>query len=306
MEDSPVSHFDTTGRRTAKRNPVGFFDWHVPQFVAAVPFTRWLDARTVPAPPEGELTCDALAEFLDPNHSEAPWILVSEFQTEPREDDLERVVEYAIRFRRERRPESDPRLKYLVGGLILNLTGPEQSDSLSMALPGIPEIGITLRVKRVAVREQDARATLARIAAGELDRCVLPWVSLMKGGGESDTIEEWKRLADLEPNPRIRLEYAADALVFADLPDVRGVWKKALEGWNVRVSQQVQEWQNEAAVKTQQSNVLRLLEKRCKAPVPRDLATLIEKTQDIHQLEALVDAAALANTFDDFRSAIQP
>ncbi len=302
-----AGYYDITARRSAKRNPPGFFRWQVPQFVAVVPFTRWLDARTVPAPPEGELTCDALAEFLDPNHPEAPWILVSEFQTEPRENDLERVVEYAIRFRRERRPESDPRLKYLVGGLMLNLTGPEQSDTLSMSLPGIPEIGFDLRVKRVAVREQDAKATLSRIAAGELDRCVLPWISLMKGSGESAMIEEWKRLADLEPNLRVRMDYATDALIFADLPGpvVYREWKKALEGWNVRVPQAIVDWQNEGTLKNQRANVLRLLEKRCKAPVPSDLANKIEETQEMSLLEALFDAAAVANTFDEFRSAIQ-
>jgi hypothetical protein len=51
-------------------------------------------------------------------------IFVTEFQTEPRNDDLERALEYMMRFRRERRPSSDARLKYMVGGLMLNLTGP--------------------------------------------------------------------------------------------------------------------------------------------------------------------------------------
>ena len=31
-------------------------------------------------------------------------MLVSEFQAEPTEDDLERLIEYMFRFRRERRP----------------------------------------------------------------------------------------------------------------------------------------------------------------------------------------------------------
>jgi hypothetical protein len=37
-------------------------------------------------------------------------------------------------------------------------------------------------------------------------------------------------------------DYAGLTLVFADLTGCRAVWKEALEGWNVQVSQQVLEW----------------------------------------------------------------
>src|SRR2546421_6163493 len=124
--------FDLTARRAAKREPVGFFRWALPRLDPALAFARWLDARTVPPPPETELTCDALAEFAAAERPEEPWILVAEFQTEPKTDDLERLLEYMLRFRRERRPASDPRLKYQVGGVLLNLTGPPQPDSLAM------------------------------------------------------------------------------------------------------------------------------------------------------------------------------
>jgi hypothetical protein len=119
-------------------------------------------------------------------------------------------------------------------------------------------------------------------------------------------IEEWKRLADLEPDQQVRLQYAADALVFAELPGVWEEWKKSLEGWNVRESQQVREWQAEARVEHQRANVLRLLEKRCKAPVPSDLAEAIRVTQDLDLLSRWFDATAEANTFDDSRAATQP
>jgi hypothetical protein len=176
---------------------------------------------------------------------------------------------------------------------------------LTMPLPGMPEFGLSGRMARVALREEDAAATLVRIAAGELSRCVLPWVALMRGGSESANIEEWKRLADLEPDPRVRLEYAADALIFAELPGVWRAWKQALEGWNVKVSQQVLEWQAEAEVKTRKVDLLRLLEKRCKAPVPGDLAAAIQATQDMSVLLRWFDAAAEVSTLDEFRAAMQ-
>lgn len=166
--------FDWTARRAAKREPVGFFHWALPRLDPVLAFLGWLDARTAPPPPETELTCDALAEFVAADRPQEPWMLVAEFQTAPRPDDLERVLEYMLRFRRERRAQSDPRLKYFVGGLLLNLTGPPQPDVLSMPLPGMGEFGLSGRVPRLALREEDAAATLARVASGELSRCVLP------------------------------------------------------------------------------------------------------------------------------------
>jgi hypothetical protein len=174
-----------------------------------------------------------------------------------------------------------------------------------MSLPGMAEFGLVGRVVRKALREEDAAGTLARVTSGELNRCVLPWVALMRGGGEPTLTEEWKRLADLEPDPRVRLEYAVDVLVFAELPGVRAEWRQALEGWNVLVSQQVLEWQAIAEVKTRRADLVRLLEKRCKAPVPSDLTEAIQASEDMNLLLRWFDVAAETNTFDEFRAATQ-
>ncbi|HWG44504.1 MAG TPA: hypothetical protein VN688_17120 [Gemmataceae bacterium] len=193
--------FDHTAGRAAKREPAGFFRWVLPRLDPTLAFAGWLDTRTAPSPPESELTCDVLAEFLAKDRPEQPWVFVTEFQTEPRGDDLELALEYALRFRRERRPIWDGRLKYLVGGVLLNLTGPLQTDAFSMAMPGLTEFSLSGRVVRLAVREEDAATTLTRVASEELSRCVLPWVMLMRGSGEPAIIEEWKRLADLKTRP---------------------------------------------------------------------------------------------------------
>jgi hypothetical protein len=131
----------------------------------------------------------------------------------------------------------------------------------------------------------------------------------MRGSGETTTIEEWKRLADLEPDLQVRLDYALDALLFAELSGVRGLWKQALEGWNVRVSQQVLEWQNEARteaeLKTRRADLLLALETRGKGPVPSDLAETIQTTEDMHLLSRWFRAALEVNSFDEFRAAVQ-
>ena len=76
-----------------------------------------------------------------------------------------------------------------------------------------------------------------------------------------------------------------------------------MEGWNVRyVSRVVVEWQAEAL----RVALLRLLEKRCKAPVPSDLEEAIRLTHDLRVLLHWFDAVADANAFDEFRAATQP
>jgi hypothetical protein len=133
---------------------------------------------------------------------------------------------------------------------------------------------------------------------------VLPWVALMQGGGAAGVIEEWKRLADLEPDPRIRLEYAGDALVFAELPGVWNDWKGALEGWNVRVSQQVLEWQAEARVEAHRTSLLRVLEGLHGAKVPADVVSHLQASNDPEQLLRWLDAAVKTKSYDEFRAAI--
>lgn len=78
-----------------------------------------------------------------------------------------------------------------------------------------------------------------------------------------------------------------------------------MQGWNVRVSQQVLEWQAEAEVKTRRAVVLRALERRCKAPIPADIAQSVQATTDIDLLSRWLDAAIDASTYDDFRAAIK-
>jgi hypothetical protein len=93
--------------------------------------------------------------------------------------------------------------------------------------------------------------------------------------------------------------------LFAELSDVWKQWKQALEGWNVRVSQQVLEWQNEGELKGRRAALLRALEKRGKGPVPSDLAEAIQATEDMDLLSRWFDAALEANTLDDFRAAVK-
>lgn len=110
-----------------------------------------------------------------------------------------------------------------------------------MLLPLPQAYGLRLKVVLRTLREESGADTLAGIASNRVARCILPWIPLMQGGAEPAIMEEWKRLAALEPNTRVRDEYVGLALVFAELAKCRHEWQQALEGWNVLESQQVKE-----------------------------------------------------------------
>jgi hypothetical protein len=78
-----------------------------------------------------------------------------------------------------------------------------------------------------------------------------------------------------------------------------------LKRWGRRVSHQVLAWLAEARAEALRTALLRVLEKRCKAPIPNDLAEIIQVTQDTGLLLRWLDAAAEASTLDEFRAAMR-
>ena len=52
----------------------------------------------------------------------------------------------------------------------------------------------------------------------------------MRGGAEPGIFDQWKQLAAAEPDAKKRSNYAALALVFAELTNCHDAWQQALEG----------------------------------------------------------------------------
>jgi hypothetical protein len=84
--------------------------------------------------------------------------------------------------------------------------------------------------------------------------------------------------------------------------DHSGALESALERWNRRAAGQVLEWQAEAL----RLALLRVLQKRCQAPVPSDLEGIIRITYDLRVLFHWLDIALEFSTCDSFRAATQP
>jgi hypothetical protein len=300
-----VNVFDQAARYAAKLNAAGFLRWLFPSLDPALVFAGWLDTRTVPFPGEPDRTCDTVASFRHPADPSRFWAAVVEFQAVPAPDARERLLEYVVTLFRALKKGLPPGVELHVVAGLLNLTGPEQPGVLEMSLPEEDGVGLWHGVRLRTMGEEDASQTLAAVAGGQIARSLLPWVPLMRGGRESANIEEWKRLAEGEPDQRRRADYAGVAVVLAELSGVRNLWKQVLEGWNVMQSQQVLEWQAEAEMRTKRNVLLRLLQLRFKTEVPADLAATVQAMTDLDTLSRWFDLAATSDSLAEFLQAVE-
>jgi hypothetical protein len=261
-------------------------------------FREWLDTRRLPFPGVGDRTCDTVAALASSAVPGETWAVVIEFQSEPAGDMMARLLDYVGRLNLELRSRTGT---YRVAAALLNFTGPAQPDTLTMCLPGMADYGLRLRIVQRTMREEDAAGALTDIAAGQLARCLLPWIPLMRGAEESTIIEHWKAAADAEPSALRRWEYGGLAVLLADLAGRAAEWQHGLEGWNMRQSQVANEWRAEIL----RESVLQALQLRCRVPVPADLEATIQQMLDLNQLRRWHEAAVLSESLDEFRRRVQ-
>ncbi len=317
--------YDQAGRYVIKRRPGAFFTWRAPALWAAWKLIRWQDTRTLPFPGEPDRVCDTVAEFQHRAEPHRRCLVNVEVQARPDADMLERLGEYALRLRRELHYGPTMTDKYVVLCLVLNLTGTEQSRRLDMAVPEWGEAGQWLQVAQGTLRSESAAQTLARIAAGELERWVLPWLPLLRGAAEAANLKTWKRLARQEPDRRSRSDFGALALVFAELAGTAAVWRQALKGWNMQESPQVLEWQAEARAEgrvegrvegraegrvegrreTRAEDIRRAIRLRFDTPMPADLEEQLAALKREADLDRWFEASQTAASLDAFRAAVQ-
>jgi hypothetical protein len=161
--------FDKASRCVAKIDPAGFLRWHSPGLDVALPFTGWLDTRTLPMPGERDRICDTVAGLshaTDPNQC---WAVVFEFKVGPEHGMLEQLLEYLVRMRRELRPSSAKPNRYQVAGSLILLTGSSAKGKLDMALPGT-DMRLLVQVHVRCLEDEKAADTLQAIHDGRLGR----------------------------------------------------------------------------------------------------------------------------------------
>lgn len=302
---------DQAARFAAKIDPPEFLTWVLELPAGHLGFGGWLDTRAIPFPGEPDRTGDLVAR-LDPPDGGAPFALAVEFQIEPDPLMFGRLLTYLAQVWQTLKPDAERGSRYSVGAAVLNLTG-SGTASRDMRLPGTPLVTQLVVAERNLSRES-AGAALGRIEAGLLGRSVLPWLTLMSGGGDATIIDRWKRAAEAEPDFRRRGNYAGLALVFAEAAGLATVWATALEGWNVIESQVVNGWialgeergrtqgKAEGKAEGQADALVALLEEQFGA-VPDDLAAAVRACTDLVRLRQWLGAAVRAESVAAFRVA---
>jgi hypothetical protein len=219
---------------------------------------------------------------------------------------------------------------------MLNLTGAPQPDTLEMDLPGQEVPALRFHLVTRNLREEEAAETLDGIADGTISRCLLCWISLMRGGAEPDIMKRWKTIASIEPNSEHRSAYGLVVTIFAELTGCADLWRSALKEWNMRESTLVNEWkaewlaegeakgraegeakgraegeakgraegEAEGRAEGERSALLLLLDQKFHAAVPRDLVAAIEAQSDRALLTRWLIAAINADSIEAFRTAI--
>jgi hypothetical protein len=291
---------DQATRYAAKLDPVEFLRWLLRGMDPDLRFARWLDTRRLPFPGEPDRVCDTVAELEHVSGTAPPWALVVEFQSQPEPEMSERLLEYAIRARRELRHGPHGRDKYFVAAAVINLTEVSRTDPLEMAFPGVNHLRLSWGVVVRNLETEGAAATLSAIEAGQTARCVLPWIPLMAGGEQEAIIKEWKRVASLETDERSRKRYAGLALVFADRAGRKESWQQALEEWNVKELSIIEEWQEEARVETRRDDLLRLLRSKFAGAVTPQLFQTIHAQTSSKDLSHWFDLALAASSLEQF------
>lgn len=227
------SPYDEAAREAAKMfDANAFLAWLMPEVAAEYNcLPEWLDAR------QKKRTCDAVAGWTRKEDG-SPLATVIEFLTRPRKRYLRIVARYVLDIELDvpyqKGRKGLKRVPYQAVGLILLLTG-----QMKRAIAGGDFRKLKLGRRRwtvpvIALSQQSAMKTLERILAGELGRCVLPWIPLMDGGDTPAVMERWREVALTEPNATFRAQYGTLALVFADAARRVTMWEVALEGWNVK------------------------------------------------------------------------
>jgi hypothetical protein len=300
-----VGVYDQAGRYAIKCRPSAFFTWRAPALWAAWKFVRWQDTRTLPFPGAPDRVCDTVAEFEQATTPRRRCLVDVEVQARPDPDMLERLGEYALILRRERRHGPAEAGKFVVLGLLVNLTGAEQSNRLDMSVPGWGDAAHRLQVAQAKLSGESADTTLAQIDTAQLETWVLVWLPLLQGAAEAVNIAKWKRLAAQEPDSRSRSDFGALALVFAELAGTASLWRKALKGWNMTESPQVLEWQQEARLETRKEYLQQAVQLRFGMAMPADLAERLVAVQNAAEVDRWFRASQTAPSLDAFRAAVQ-
>jgi hypothetical protein len=266
-------------------------------------FREWFDTRTVPLPGGPDRAADLVAALDDSLRPEKPWLAVLEFQTEPVEDKLDGTLEEVAILRHRVRHGDERKGKYRVVVGLIHLRGRSPVEMLDMTLPDGSGTRYAPLIWNVA--EDDAAATLDRVANGERAWGMLFWIPLMSGGGSEEVIERWKEVVPTRVEEQtMRANVASIALIFAELVGRRIQWQRGLEGSEMTESQVVNEWISQGETRGQLSmarkHIIQAAQRKFGGTVPNEIIRLINQQDSLLMLDEWFNAAIDSRTVDEF------
>jgi hypothetical protein len=184
-------------------------------------------------------------------------------------------------------------------GVILHLTGSKQNPPLLLTRSA-RKPGVLVEPIEVWLAEQSAEESLTLISLDQLPLCVLPWIVLMKGGGDPKLIERWKLQVERVPDVERRSRFRDFALVFAELIPELVDWQRLLEGWQVRESRYLTSFETRGEVKRARADLIKGLGFKLKSAVPEPIRLAIEGTNDLNTLDRWYQTLFTVESFDDF------
>jgi hypothetical protein len=182
-----MATYDEVGRQACKVDGPGLTPWldSFAEESLAADFAAWDDARCSSWPGGPERTDDVVC-VLRRRADGKPAHLVVEVATEPRPDDLARLGVYQLLLAIEVRAVLDDGPP--VYGAVIHLTGARKRGPLVLT-KSASNPGVLVKPIEVWLAEESAADTLARVESGQRALCILPWIVLMRGGGEPALIE---------------------------------------------------------------------------------------------------------------------
>ena len=307
-----MNEFDQCARQAGKADEGSFLAWVMRHYTPPSPFVfeRWDDTRRKSWEGGPDRTNDLVAVLRHSARSAEHLWLILEFESEPERFIFQRLGVYELLLSMEVAQQLGLKenVELPVSSVVLHLTGERESTHVSLTVPGTDK-GTRVAPLVINLRQEDAVATLADIAAGRTGLCILPWIPLMADGGEPALIEEWKRIALTETDLEKRALYRSCALVFAELSREQINWYQALEGWEMLESKTVAVWRRQGELKgiieTARAKLLKVVRLRLQDPVPETIRLAVEGTNDPDVLDRWFDVALSAKTLADLLSAMK-
>ncbi len=312
-----MNDFDQAARHAVKADPEGTLRWLFLKRSAKVAFSRWLDSQSAPRPGEPDRHCDTIAESIHAEGSRPPRVTVVELFTDADADALDRSLEYIGRFRREVRhgPYQQDRYCFSVG-LIFLTAGPEELawQSHEDDEDEDDEPTVVFRPKVRVLSRENPVALLEAIEDNRLSKGILAWVPLATGQ-TADVVAHWRRIVEPMADDNWRRTLIDIAIVFAELTQTRDLWKAGLKGLNMNESITMREVRNEGRQEGRQEGrdegkvmanrraLIRLLESRNPAGLPREVHDRVVAETNPNELERWFDLA-LTMDLATFRAAI--